>query len=83
MKNSLLDLVNSFLKENSKPPVSYSDSLYFSGILDSLDILNLILFLENNKILLDKRALYQETLKIDLSMIDSVEQIECQIKQNK
>jgi len=47
MEHPILNLVNEFLKSKKKPPVTFNSTLYSSGLLDSLDMFELILFLEN------------------------------------
>lgn len=68
--NLLLDLVNKFLKDKNKDIINKYDHLHSSGLLDSLDMLELVLFLERNKFNLKLKG-----LKLDMSIVDTVENI--------
>lgn len=49
MENQMLQLVNKFLAEKGKPTVGYKDPLYSSGLLDSMEMVELMLFLEEQE----------------------------------
>lgn len=44
----MLELVNQFLTEKGKPTIGMNDTLYSSGLLDSMDMLELSLFLQTH-----------------------------------
>ncbi len=43
----MLELVNDFLVSKGKPIVGPTDTLYSSGLLDSMDMMELMLYLNN------------------------------------
>lgn len=69
----MLDLVNEFLVSKDRPTVGYTDTLYSSGILDSMDMVELRLFLNNNGIWVEPTL---NGSQLDLSEMDSVELLE-------
>ncbi len=48
MQKTMLELVNEFLISKGRPTVGPTDTLYSSGLLDSMDMCELMLFLQNN-----------------------------------
>jgi hypothetical protein len=73
MEISMLDLVNEFLVEKGRPSVGYTDTLYSSGLLDSMEMCELMLFLQNNGKWVDPTL---NGSQLDLSQMDSAELLE-------
>jgi hypothetical protein len=48
MKKTMLERVNEFLTSKKRPNIGLKDTLYSSGLLDSMEMLELSLFLQNN-----------------------------------
>ncbi len=69
----MLDLVNEFLTSKGKPTVGYTDTLYSSGLLDSMDMCELMIFLQNNGKWVEPTLNGSQR---DLSEMDSAERLE-------
>ncbi len=72
MQTKLLKLVNEFLSSKGRPHVGVTDTLYSSGLLDSMDMLELMLFLNDHKFLL---LLGTTGALFNLKEMDSVEKM--------
>jgi len=74
-KIGILNIINKFLAEKNKPSIRISDRLYTSGLLDSLELFELILFLEKSGVSLNKELLTKDSFRIDLDKIDNIDGI--------
>jgi len=72
---SILDQVNEFLTSRGKPTVGPTDALYSSGLLDSMEVVELVLILGPANIPVTGKEFM-------LDYIDSVEKIEKLINEN-
>lgn len=77
MEKSMLDLVNEFLKSKGRPEVGYTDPIYSSGLLDSMDMCELMIFLQNNGKWVEPTLNGSQR---DLSEMDTVESLEKTVK---
>ena len=76
LKKRLVELVSNFLASKNKPKLlSSDDALLSSGLLDSLEIMEMVLMLEKNGMPLNKESLTKNSFKIDLDKIDSIDSI--------
>lgn len=72
----VLKVVNIFLVSKNKPTISkFYETLYSSGRLDSLEIMELVLTLEKDGFVLNKDKLTPNSFKIELEKIDTVEKL--------
>lgn len=71
-RDEILTAVNKFLNSKNKSSVSLHDSIYSSGLLDSLDAFELILHLEKEGFVLDRKEITGENMKLKLSDLDTV-----------
>lgn len=77
MEKSMLELVNEFLMSKEKPTVGYKDTIYSSGLLDSMDMCELMIFLQNNGKWVEPTLNGSQR---DLSEMDTVENLEKIVK---
>ena len=75
---SVLKIVNSFLKNRNEKQVEESDSLYYSGLLDSLGMFELLLELESKGIVIQNSM--EDPFTINLNLLDTVSSIQSRIK---
>ena len=73
MQKSMLDAVNEFLNSKGKPTVGPQDALYSSGLLDSMDMMELMLTLNNEGLRVDVEA---DGTNLILAQMDTVENLE-------
>jgi len=78
LKSTLKDQVTTFLKETlarhgDLGEVQDNESLFLSGRLDSLSMLNLIMFLENNF------SMNFAEIDFEVDLVDSIDSIICLI----
>lgn len=73
MENTMLKLVNEFLTSKDKPTVDYNDTLYSSGLLDSMDMMELMLFLNNKG---ERVNVTVDGSQLVLDEMDSVKKLE-------
>jgi hypothetical protein len=74
-KEEVLKHVNDFLSSIGKDQIGMNDTLWTSGILDSLGIFQLVLYFDKIGYPLDKSALTQKSVLIDLIELDTIEKI--------
>ena len=72
---TILETVNNFLTARGKPTVGPQDALYSSGLLDSMEVVELVLTLGPSNIPVTGKEFM-------LEYIDSVEKIERLINEN-
>lgn len=77
MKQEILKLTNNFLMSKGKPCIEITDTLYSSGILDSMDMVELRLYLNNNGIWVEPTL---EGSQLNLDEMDTVEKLEKIVK---
>lgn len=73
MQKTMLRAVNDFLSSKGKPSVGPTDTLYSSGLLDSLDMCELMLTLNNEGLRVDVE---QNGTNLILDQMDTVEKLE-------
>lgn len=73
MQKTLLELVNEFLAEKNRGSVGPKDTLYSSGLLDSMDMCELMLFLNSKGARVDPKL---DGSRFVLAEMDSVELLE-------
>ena len=66
-----------YLKEQGKPAVKYNTNLFLEGIIDSIEMLDLICYIENNlKVTISQEYLTADNFKTIESIISMIEKIE-------
>lgn len=73
----MLELVNEFLLSKGKPSIGRTDTLYSSGLLDSMDMVELRFFLNDNGIWVEPSL---DGSRRNLDEMDTVEKLEMIIK---
>ena len=56
MDENILKLINEFILKKRKMVVNFNTELYSSGLLDSLDMLELVLFLESKDLVIKNKT---------------------------
>ena len=74
-KEKILQQVNSFLISKNKPTIKMDDKLWTSGLLDSLDMFELVLYFDKMNTPLNKANLTTKSVLIDLGGLDTIESI--------
>jgi|TARA_R110002020_G_scaffold236713_1_gene448996 acyl carrier protein len=74
VKERILVIVNDFLAESDKGEVTAKDALYTSGLLESIEMFELLINIENAGIRL-KPLLTNSSMKLPLENVDSVEKM--------
>ena len=69
MDKKILDIINEYLRLKNKPEVGFEDSLYSSGLLDSLEMFELIMFLQLKSFSIKNKTENLQMEKIDSPMI--------------
>lgn len=73
MQSTMLNLVNQFLMEKGRATVGPTDGLYSAGLLDSMEMLELMLYLNNHDTRIDVSL---NGTNYNLEEMDSVEKLE-------
>ena len=50
IEEKILKIVNDYLSENNKPNVTLTEPLYSSGLLESIEMFDLIVIIERSKV---------------------------------
>ena len=71
----ILKQVNDFLISKNKPVIGMEDTLWTSGLLDSLDMFELVLYFDKMNTPINKANLTMKSVLIDLGGLDTIDSI--------
>ena len=80
--DQVLKQVNDFLMDRGKPSILMTDTIWSSGLLDSLEMFELVLYFDKMNTPLNKSNLTQKSVLIDLSELDTIEKIKNNLENN-
>ena len=73
IEEKILKIVNDYLSTNNKPSVTPTEPLYSSGLLDSIEMFELVIIVERSKVGLKTST--GPNMKLPLDKIDTVKKI--------